>query len=112
MEVKFSHNNGSNPDPSHTKGLTDESSKESSKSVGVPSNSVDDCLCSVGAAPRIENYTKRQVISDIALTFDILGWFSPTTILVNIMLQKLGELKLEWVEEVPAYIQEQHNCIW
>ena len=65
----------------------------------------------VGTISVNEIYTKRQVISDIARTFDVLGWFSPVTILMKIMFQKLWELKLEWDEEVPHHIQEQHS-LW
>ena len=66
---------------------------------------------SIGTISVNEIYTKRQVISDIARTFDVLGWFSPVTILMKIMFQKLWELKLEWDEEVPHHIQEQHS-LW
>ncbi len=30
--------------------------------------------------------TKRQVLSDVARTFDILGWFTPVTISLKILL--------------------------
>jgi len=99
-------------DPSHTKSLTDESPIESPKALGIHWNSNDDCLyVSVGVTNTIEHYTKRQVISDIARLFDILGLFSPTTILMKILLQKLWELKLDWDEEIPVNIQQQHS-LW
>ena len=32
---------------------------------------------------------KRQVLSDIARTFDMLGWVSPVTVSLKIMLQRI-----------------------
>ena len=34
----------------------------------------------VAELPPIDSVTKRFLISDVAKTFDILGWFSPCTI--------------------------------
>ena len=89
-----------------------ETSKDSPKALGIHWDSTNDSLyVSVGTISVNEIYTKRQVISDIAMTFDVLEWFSPVTILMNTMFQKLWEFKLEWDEEVPHHIQEQHS-LW
>ena len=45
--------------------------------------------------------TKRQLASDVARTFDILGLFAPATLTVKILLQKLWSLKLDWDNEIP-----------
>ena len=45
--------------------------------------------------------TKRQILSDVSQTFDVLGWFSPVTILIKIMIQKIWMLKLGWDDVVP-----------
>ena len=45
--------------------------------------------------------TKRQVASDMARTFDLLGWFSPAVVIVKILLQKLWKLGMTWNEPVP-----------
>ena len=50
--------------------------------------------------------TKRGVISDIAKTFDVLGWISPTIVLMKIMFQHLWELRLDWDEEIPQLQSE------
>ena len=50
--------------------------------------------------------TKRMLVSDIAKTFDILGWFSPTTIKMKILLQRLWELKVDWDDPVPSMIYD------
>jgi len=45
--------------------------------------------------------TKRKIASDVAKTFDLLGWFSPCIVVVKILLQKLWKEKLDWDEPVP-----------
>ena len=97
---------------SQVKGITMETSKDSPNALGIHWDSTNHSLyVCVGTISVNEIYTKRQVITDIARTFDVLGWFSPVTILMKIMFQKLWELKLEWDEEVPHHIQEQHS-LW
>ena len=48
--------------------------------------------------------TKRKIASDVARTFDLLGWFALCRILVKVMLQDLWKLKLAWDEPVPESI--------
>ena len=45
--------------------------------------------------------TKRGISSDIARTFDVLGWLARTIITMKIMYRKLWEEKLEWDAPVP-----------
>ena len=40
--------------------------------------------------------TKRTLASDVAQTFDVLGWFSPTTILMKFLIQELWKNELGW----------------
>ena len=47
-----------------------------------------------------------MLISDIAKTFDVLGWFSPSIIKVKILLQKVWELRIDWDDHVPFSIYE------
>ncbi len=94
-------------EPSSLKDLTTENTSYSPKVLGIHWNSTNDVLyVSVGITTTEGNCTKRPVVSDIAKTFDALGWFSPTTIIMKIMMQRLWELKLEWDEEIPNNIQE------
>ena len=53
-----------------------------------------------------DNPTKRRIASDVAKTFDLLGWFAPCTIVVNVMLQDLWKLKLAWDDQVPDSIAQ------
>ena len=52
--------------------------------------------------PPLDNITKWMLVSDVAKTFDMLGWFSPTTIKVKILLQRLWEQKIDWDDPVPT----------
>ena len=45
-------------------------------------------------------------MSDVAKTFDVLGWFSPAIIKVKILLQQLWELKVDWDDPVPDTIYD------
>ena len=53
-----------------------------------------------------DNPTKRRIASDVAKTFDLLGWFAPCTIVVKVMLQDLRNLKLAWDDQVPDSIAQ------
>ena len=53
--------------------------------------------------------SKREIISDIAKKFDVLGWLAPSTIIMKDLFQHLWELKLSWDEEIPPELQKQHQ---
>ena len=53
--------------------------------------------------------TKRGIISDIAKTFDILGWISPCIITMKVLYQRLWELELDWDDAIPQELQVEHN---
>ena len=50
--------------------------------------------------------TKRSLVSDVARTFDVLGWFAPSTVCMKILTQSLWETRTGWDEEVPESIQQ------
>ena len=43
---------------------------------------------------------------DVAKTFNVSGWFSPSTIKAKILLQRLWEQRVDWDDSVPSSIQE------
>ena len=87
--------------------LKDEHSSQHPKALGMVWGSFTDTMsASIGASTDFTP-TKRGVISDIARTFDVLGWIAPSLILMKILL----ELKLSWDDENPVDLQEQHQ-IW
>jgi len=55
--------------------------------------------------------TKRQILSDVSQTFDLLGWFSPVIIIIKAHIQKIWSLQLDWDELVPPD-QAQTRKIW
>ena len=80
---------------------------ECTTTLGVRWNStMDHFQVIVAQLPPIGRVTKRFLVSDVAKTFDVLGWFSPSTIMVKILLQQLWEQKVDWDEEVPPSIRE------
>ena len=50
-------------------------------------------------------------MSDIAKTYDVLGWFSPTIVKAKILLQRVWEARVDWDEEVPESIHEEWS-LW
>ena len=77
------------------------------KTLGIEWNTTSDHFrLTIADLPPLTNVTKRLLVSDIAKTFDVLGWFSPTIIKVKILLQRLWELKVDWDEPVPHIIKE------
>ena len=94
-------------DPSELTPLTEDSSTHQ-KTLGMVWNSKADLLyVSIGDSKQFAS-TKCGVISDIARTFDILGWICPSTILMKVLFQSLWELKLDWDEEIPAELQSKY----
>ena len=53
--------------------------------------------------------TKRGVVSDIARTFDVLGWLSPVILQMKVLYRSLWQRKLGWDQEVPPDLKRQHE---
>ena len=80
---------------------------EYTKTLGVEWNTKHDYFrLAVAQLNSSDAATKRTIISDIARTYDVLGWFSPTMIKVKILLQRLWEEKVDWDDSVPEPIRE------
>ncbi len=92
-----------------TKSLTDDHSSEHPKALGMVWDSISDTMSVSVGEPKAITPTKRGVISNIARTFDVLGWLAPSLIVMKIMFQRLWELKLSWDEEIPAELSRQHR---
>ena len=75
------------------------------KTLGVEWHSVlDHFRLNVANRSSPDQLTKRALVSDIAKTYDVLGWFSPVIIKTKIMLQKVWESRVDWDEVVPQEI--------
>ena len=59
--------------------------------------------------PATYSSTKRGIVSDVARTFDVLGWLSPTILPMKLLYRQLWQLKLDWDEEVPDDLQRLHK---
>ena len=80
---------------------------EYTKTLGIEWNaSMDHFRLTVAKLPPLEHVSKRFLVSDVAKTFDILGWFSPAMVKVKILLQQLWELKVDWDDTVPPQIRD------
>ena len=53
--------------------------------------------------------TKREIASSAAKVFDILGWFSPSIVLVKILLQRIWEMGTGWDEPVSDALAKSWN---
>ena len=60
----------------------------------------DQFYVSIGEPSTGASTTKRNVTSDVAKVFDALGFLSPATIKMKILLQRLWELKIAWDDPV------------
>ena len=77
------------------------------KTLGIEWNTnLDHFRLTIADLPPLTNVTKRLLVSDIAKTFDVLGWFSPAIVKVKILLQYLWELKVDWDDPVPQLIKD------
>jgi len=77
------------------------------KALGVEWSASLDCFrLTVAEFPHLGVITKRALVSDVAKTFDVLGWFAPVIVKVKILLQRLWEAGLGWDDSVPSTIQE------
>lgn len=77
------------------------------KTLGVEWNTkLDHFRLAITQLPSSDSVTKRTIVSDIAKTYDVLGWFSPTIVKVKILLQRLWEQKVDWDDPVPDAVHE------
>ena len=77
------------------------------KTLGIKWNTTTDHFhLTITDLPSVDCVTKRALVSDVAKTFDVLGWFSPTTIKVKILMQRLWELKIDWDDLLPPDIRD------
>ena len=77
------------------------------KTLGIEWNTVmDHFRLRISKLPQVDKITKRFLVSDVAKTFDVLGWYSPCTVKMKILFQQLWEMKIDWDEEVPDSVCE------
>ena len=78
-----------------------------SKTLGIEWNvAADHFRLNISKPPSVTKMTKRNVVSDVAKVFDALGLFSPVTVKMKILFQRLWEIKLDWDDPVPDNLME------
>ncbi len=75
------------------------------KALGIYWDTCRDSLhISTSSLKPSEELTKRNLTSDIARTFDVLGWIAPAILLLKLLMQRFWELQLAWDDPVPDSI--------
>ena len=92
-----------------TQDLVDMYAASYPKALGVTWNSLQDTMATHVNLPTTYASTKRGIISDIARTFDVLGWLAPAILPMKIMYRELWKIKLEWDEDVSYYLKKKHQ---
>ena len=96
-------------EPMPTQDLVDRHSATYPKALGVAWDSSKDTMVTHIDLPPNFVSTKRGIISDVAKTFDVLGWLAPTILLMKILYQQLWEEQLGWDDQVPIHYQTKHS---
>ena len=92
-----------------TQDLVDQYVASYPKALGVSWDSRQDTMATSINLPATHASTKRGIVSDIARTFDVLGWLAPAILPMKIMYRELWEEKLDWDEEVSDYFKSKHK---
>ena len=79
------------------------------KALGVAWDSRQDKMFTSINLPDTYASTKRGVISDIARTFDVLGWISPVILPMKILYRDLWQTKLDWDDKVSQEHATRHK---
>ena len=80
---------------------------EYTKTLGVEWNpSLDHFRLATTSLSHQESVTKRAMTSDIARSFDVIGWMAPVIFKAKIILERLWEEKLLWDDIVPEHLKE------
>ena len=74
---------------------------EYTKTLGVKWNTiVGHFRLTISVSPRMNNGTKRALISDVGKVFDVFRWFAPYTVKMKILFQKLWTIRIGWDDSV------------
>src|SRR5438874_13593192 len=84
--------------------------QESVKALGIKWNpNGDHFYFDVEEKKPAMKITKREVLSEIARTFDPIGWLTPTTVIAKILFQDLWRETQDWDAVVSNEILERWN---
>ena len=89
--------------------LIDEHGANYPRALGVAWNSREDTMATHVSLPSNYSSSKRGVSSDIARTFDVLGWVSPAILPMKLLYRALWLNKASWDAELPEKEKRQHD---
>ena len=95
-------------EPMPKQDLVDMHSAKYPKALGVSWDSGTDTMSTHIELSSSFVSTKRGIISDVARTFDVLGWLAPAILPMKILFQELWERQLDWDDEVPDALRLRH----
>ena len=81
----------------------------SSKALGLQWNSRLDTMSPSINVPPTYRPTKRGLISDVARTYDVLGWIAPAVLSMKLLYQKLWKTGQGWDDQVPPDLLALHK---
>ncbi|UYV64874.1 hypothetical protein LAZ67_3002223 [Cordylochernes scorpioides] len=88
-----------------------EESKEFVNILGLQWQPRTDGFTFKGIALPLNSVTKRGILSQVAKIFDPLGWISPFTTTIKLILQELWKTGLEWDDPIPEELRRKLTLI-
>ncbi|UYV60184.1 hypothetical protein LAZ67_1000270 [Cordylochernes scorpioides] len=88
-----------------------EDSKEFVNVLGLQWQPRTDGFTFKGIALPLNSMTKRGILSQVAKIFDPLGWISPFTTTIKLILQELWKTGLEWDDPIPEELRRKLTLI-
>ncbi|UYV67935.1 hypothetical protein LAZ67_5002542, partial [Cordylochernes scorpioides] len=88
-----------------------EESKEFVNVLGLQWQPRTDGFTFKGIALPLNSMTKRGILSQVAKIFDPLGWISPFTTTIKLILQELWKTGLEWDDPIPEELRRKLTLI-
>lgn len=67
----------------------------------------DEFRYKINLGPAKNEYTKRELVSEVARLFDPLGWLTPVVIMAKIRLQQTWLAGIGWDEKIPTKMEEE-----
>ena len=86
-----------------------DSTTTEAKALGLQWNSKLDVMSPSINVPPTYRSTKRGLISDVARTYDILGWIAPAVLSMKLVYQQLWKTGHDWDDQVPPDLLDLHR---
>ena len=89
--------------------LVDLHSASYPKALGITWNSRDDSMSISTNIAKEYVASKRGIISDVARTFDVLGWVSPVVLPMKILYKEVWKTGVDWDAEIKEEQEARHR---